>query len=75
MSLSASGYKVKGKHHVALDWTGSTNVDVYRDGVKVYTASGSSHNDNIGSKGGATYDHQVCEAGTAVCSNITTTVF
>ena len=75
LTLSASGYKVKGKHHVALDWTGSSNVDVYRDGVLITTVSGNSHDDNIGTKGGATYTHQVCEAGTAVCSTTTTTDF
>ena len=75
ISLTASGYKLKGKHHVDLSWTGSTNVDVYRNGALLGVVSGSSYDDNIGNKGGATYTHQVCEADTSTCSNITTTVF
>jgi titin len=76
LSLTASGYRVKGRHHVTLDWTGSSNVDVYRDGSLVASdVGGDSYVDNIGVKGGASYDHQVCEAGTNTCSNTTTTVF
>ena len=78
LSLSASGYKVKGKHGVSLSWSGSTNVDVYRNGVLLDppgVVSGSSYDDYIGTKGGATYTHKVCQAGTVSCSNITTTLF
>jgi len=76
LSLSANAYKVKGKHHVGLSWTGSNSVDIYRGGVlQAEDVSGSSYDDNIGTKGGATYTHQVCEAGTATCSNETTSVF
>jgi len=78
LSLSASGYKVKGKHGVSLNWSGSTSVDIYRNGVlrnPPGVVSGSSYDDYIGTKGGATYTHQVCQAGTTTCSNVTTTVF
>ena len=78
LSLSASGYKVKGKHGVNLSWSGSTSVDIYRNSVLLDppgVVSGSSHDDYIGTKGGATYTHQVCQAGTTTCSNVTTTVF
>jgi len=78
LSLSASGYKVKGKHGVSLSWSGSTSVDIYRNSVSLDppgVVSGSSHDDYIGTKGGATYTHQVCQAGTTTCSNVTTTVF
>jgi len=78
LSLSASGYKAKGKHGVSLGWSGSTTVDVYRNGVLLNppgVVSGSSYDDFIGAKGGATYTHQVCQAGTTTCSNVTTTVF
>jgi len=76
MSLSASGYKVKGKHHVSLSWSGSSSVDIYRNGSVIISGfSGTSHDDNIGTKGGITYTHKVCEAGTSTCSNTTTTVF
>lgn len=77
--LTANGYKTKGKHHVGLSWSGSTSVNVYRNGSLLSgagTVSGSSYDDNIGTKGGATYTHEVCEAANpAVCSNTTTTVF
>lgn len=76
--LSASGYKTKGIKHVSLSWTGSSSVDVYRDGNPVPVASGVSGNnydDNLNSKSAGTHTHQVCQAGTSTCSNITTTVF
>ena len=77
LSLSASGYKDKGKHHVVVEWTGGSNVDVYRDGQKVASnQSAPSYDDNIGAKGGATYQHKVCLVNDATtCSNTTTTVF
>jgi hypothetical protein len=78
LSLSTSGYKVKGKHGVNLSWSGSTSVDVYRNGALLNppgVVSGSVYDDYIGTKGGATYTHQVCQAGTTTCSNIATTVF
>ena len=78
LSLSASGYKVKGKHGVSLSWSGSTSVDVYRNGIlrnPPGVVNGSSYDDYIGAKGGATYTHQVCQAGTTTCSNVKTTVF
>jgi len=80
LSLIASGYKVKGKHHVGLSWTGSSDVVIYRDGAVLDLSppgiiDGSSYDDNIGAKGGASYTHQVCDAITAACSNITTSDF
>ena len=78
MALSASGYKSKGVKHVSLSWTGSSSVDVYRDGDPVPVAasvSGNSYDDNLDAKGGGTHTHQVCEAGTNKLFNITTTVF
>lgn len=77
-ALTASGYKVKGQHKVNLEWSGSqaTQVDVYRNGVLVETVTNSGfYNDNINSKGGATYSHKVCNQGTETCSNTTVTVF
>ncbi len=74
-TLSATGSKVKGKHTVSLNWSGATNVAVYRDGLQIATVDDTFHTDNINNKGGATYMHQVCEANMANCSNVTTTVF
>ena len=81
LTLSASGYKVKGIHKVDLNWSGTTNVDktvyVYRGGVNIATVNdgGTFYADDTNNKGGATYMHQVCEANMTNCSNVTTTVF
>ena len=78
ITLSASGRKVRGFHTVDLSWSGatSTNVDVYRNGALIATtANDGSHTDSTGRKGRATYTYQVCEAGTATCSNVATVIF
>lgn len=78
ISLSATGTKVKGVHTVDLAWSGatSTNIDVFRNGALITTtANDGAHTDSTGQKGGATYDYQVCEAGTTTCSNVATVVF
>jgi len=77
LELSASGYKSKGKHGVILSWPVAVMVDVYRDGNLVDSAvTGGSHDDFIGQKGGASYEHKVCESGGDTnCSNVTTTIF
>ena len=71
-SLSASGYKVKGEHHVDLSWQGSASelMDIYRNGSRIaQVANFGSHTDMPGTKGSAFYSYQVCEAGTDTCSN------
>lgn len=78
ITLSASGRKVRGRHHIDLTWDGatSTNVDVYRNGSLITTtANDGAFTDATDNRGGATYEHQVCEAGTNTCSNVTTTTF
>jgi len=78
IDLSANGFKVKGKHNVDLTWSGSSanNVDVYRDGNLLTTTNNDGdYSDNIGTKGGATYQYEVCDAGTSNCSNTATVVF
>lgn len=78
VSLSATGYKQRGRHFIDLSWSGATSsqVDVYRNGALITTtANDGAYTDNTGQRGGATYTHQVCEAGTSTCSNTTTTVF
>ena len=78
ISLSASGYKVKGKQNVDLTWSGgsSASVDVYRDGSLIATtANDGFYNDNIGAKGGGTYIYQICAAGTSDCSDSVQVVF
>ena len=76
--LSASGYKVQGRQKVDLAWEGATttDVDIYRDGALITTtANDGFYTDNINRTGGGSYEHQVCEAGTSSCSNVTTTTF
>jgi serine protease len=72
ITLSASGYKVRGRKHADLTWSGatSTNVDVYRDGSLVATVANTgawTHNAN--EVGGGSHTYRVCEAGTSTCSN------
>ena len=78
ITLSASGYKVKGMQRVDLTWSGatSTNVDIRRNGNVVTTTNNDGvHTDNIGVNGSATYQYTVCHAGTGTCSNTVTVVF
>jgi PKD repeat protein len=78
ITLSAVGYKNKGRQAVDLSWSGATggDVDVKRDGeVIATTANDGAYTDNIGSRGGSTYNYEVCEAGTSTCSNTATVIF
>jgi len=78
ISLTATGYKVKGRQKADLTWAGatSTNVDVFRDGgLLTTTLNDGAYTDNIDAKGGGTYVYQVCEEGSSTCSNPATVVF
>jgi len=78
ITLSVTGYKVKGLQKVDLTWSGatSTGVDVFRNGSKVATTTNDGfYTDNIDRRGGGTYTFKVCEAGTPTCSNESTVVF
>ena len=78
ISLSASGYKVKGSQKADLTWSGAsgTSVDVYRNNVKIITTDNDgAHTDNINNKGGGSYIYRVCNTGTATCSNSVTVTF
>lgn len=78
ITLSATGYKVRGVQHADLSWegAGSTNVDVYRDGALITTtANDDFYTDDIGQRGPGNYEYQVCEADTSTCSNTATVVF
>jgi len=77
ITLTVNGYKVRGVQNADLVWSGATttNVDIYRNNVKITTANDGSHTDNIGQRGGGSYTYQVCEAGTTVCSPTVTIVF
>jgi serine protease len=76
ITLSATGYKVKGVQHADLTWSGASgSVDIKRNGVIVKTVSGTAYTDNIGNKGGGSYQYQVCNAGSSTCSNTVTVSF
>ncbi len=78
ITLSATGYKVRGLQQADLTWSdaASTNVDVYRDGAVITTtANDGFYTDNINNRGGGSYTYQVCEAGTSTCSNTATVTF
>jgi len=78
ISLTATGYKVQGRHRIDLTWSGatSTNVDIVRDESFIATtANDGAYTDATNNRGGATYTYQVCEAGTSTCSDAVTVVF
>ena len=78
ISLSATGYKVRGIKHADLTWSGatSTSVDIKRDGGTVATiANSGSYTDNTGQRGGGSHTYQVCEAGSSTCSTTVTVTF
>jgi subtilisin family serine protease len=71
-TLSVDGYKVRGRKHADLAWSGatSTNVDVYRDGSVIATvANTGAYTHATNETGGGTSVYKVCEAGTSTCSN------
>ena len=76
LTLTAHGYKVKGLQKADLAWSGSTSVDIYRDGVKIAPATpGSSYPDHIDRKGAGAYVYRVCNTGTTTCSPEVTVTF
>lgn len=79
ITLSANGYKVKGRQRADLSWSGasSTNVDIYRDGNRIATtANDGAYTDVIGYRGGGSYTYGLCEEGsTSDCSNTTVVIF
>jgi len=78
LTLSATGYKQRGRHRIDLTWSGasSTDVDVYRNGSLVATTpNDGAYTDATNNRGKGSYTHQVCEAGTSTCSPEVTTTF
>ena len=77
-TLTATGYKVKGRQKADLVWSGATSddVDIYRDNVEITTTKNDGvYTDNIDNLGGGSYTYQVCEVGTSTCSNEETVTF
>lgn len=78
LTLSVSGYKVKGRQHADLAWTGATSsdVDIYRDGGLIATTENDgAFTDVIGNRGGGSYSYQVCESQTSDCSSLEVVAF
>ena len=79
ITLSANGFKEKGKWGADLSWSGNTlgtTVDIYRDGIPIETAvSGTRYTDQTNQRGGGSLTYKVCEAGTSTCSNEITVNF
>jgi PKD repeat protein len=79
ITLSATGRKERGRQQVDLTWSGTTtgNVDIKRDGaiVRADLVDTGAYTDPINARGGGSYDYEVCEAGTANCSNTVTVTF
>lgn len=78
ISLTPTGYKVKGVQHVDLQWSGArtSSVAVYRDGALVTTtANDGAHTDRIGRKGGGSYRYELCEPDRTLCSSPVTVTY
>jgi N-acetylmuramoyl-L-alanine amidase len=78
ITLTATGYKVRGQQKADLEWSGamSAQVDVYRDRALIFTTDNDGlYTDNIDQRGGGSYTYQVCEGGTSTCSNEATVSF
>ncbi|MEX2181673.1 MAG: S8 family serine peptidase [Gemmatimonadaceae bacterium] len=75
ITLSVSMSKVRGVNTANLSWSGATSsADVYRDGAKIATVSGTTYADNLG-RGGGTRTYKVCNAGTTTCSSDVTVTY
>lgn len=76
--LTASGYKIKGAWTTDLSWDAPGAVDIYRDGVKIYTQTNlnGQYRDVTNLKGSGSLNYQICEAGSTLnCSNEVTVQF
>lgn len=73
ISLVAVGTKTKGQVRVDLAWSGAatSQVDIFRNGVKLATAPNSGAYADTSAKGSlSSYAYQVCELNTVVCSAV-----
>ncbi|MBU8934013.1 MAG: PKD domain-containing protein [candidate division Zixibacteria bacterium] len=77
-TLTATGYKVKGRKQTDLEWSGATGTDVeiYRDrALLVVTENDGFYTDVTTSVGGGSFTYQVCEIGGSPCSNEVTVTY
>ena len=78
ITLTTSGFKVKGVRNVDLTWTptGGGTVDVYLgSSIVATTPNDGAHTYVIGGKGAGSFTFKVCQTGTTVCSNTSTVNF
>ncbi len=69
ISLSVTMTKAQGINYANLSWSGTSgSTDIFRDGTKIATVSGTTYQNNLG-RGSGTRTYQVCNAGTTTCSN------
>ena len=78
ITLTTSGFKVKGVRNVDLTWTptGGGTMDVYLgSSIVATTPNDGAHTYDIGGKGAGSFTFKVCLTGTTVCSNTSTVNF
>jgi len=78
ITLTATGYKVKGRQKVDLEWSGATSgsVNIRRDGSIIGTTENDgAYTDNIDRVGGQSHIYQICESSSSNCSNEVTVTF
>jgi PKD repeat protein len=69
ISLSVQMTKTQGVNYANLSWSGTSgSTDVFRNGTKITTVSGTTYRDNLG-RGSGTRTYKVCNAGSTTCSN------
>ena len=72
ISVTATGYKVRGQQRVDVRWSGARSavVTVHRNGnvIAADTANDGLYTDNTGNNGRRSYTYKVCDAGLGVCS-------
>jgi subtilisin family serine protease len=77
IQLTATGYKVKGRQHVDLTWSGATGneVDLHRDSLVRRLPNSGAYTDVTGAVGGGSYVYRVCETDDSTCSPEVTVTF
>ncbi len=64
ITLTASGYKVKGRHHIDLTWDGATTdqVEIWRNGILIMTTQNDgAYTDATDNVGNGVYTYQIHE--------------
>ena len=78
ITLTAIGYKVRGRKTTDLEWSGATGelVEIYRDGIPIVTTENDGfYHDATDSRGGGSFTYQVCEIDGSLCSNVVTVYY